>query len=324
MEVGVNKEALSTTKRRLLQQQMRGTAAQERSKPIRPRPPGTVVPLSPEQRRVWLHASQHPELPLYNESITIHRHGRLELGILEASLNEILRRHEIWRTSFSADGRPVIHDDLRVTLLFADLSGLPPAQREAEALRLAAADAQTPVPLDQPPLFRARLVRMTAAEQRLYLTLHHIIFDGVSISRVLLPELSAIYSSFEQGKASPFPAPKLQYGDYALWRELHVNSPAVQQHLAYCPSSCPANCRFCAFPSIGHSLLSPAIGVRQNASIFHLSCWRNSASCAANTALRFIWRCLPRSTCCCFDTVARTISSSAASPTDEGGRSSKP
>ena len=233
MGVGVTKEGLSQTKRRLLQQHMRGIAARERSESIRPRPPGTVVPLSPEQRRVWLHASQHPEVPLYNEPITIHRHGRLDPGLLEASLNEILRRHEIWRTTVSPDGGTVIHDVVRVTLPFADLSVMPPAEREAEALRLAAGDAQTPLPLDRPPLFRAHLVRLRDDEHRLYLTLHHIIFDGVSISRTFLPELSTIYASFEQGNASPLPPSMLQYGDYALWREQHINSPAVKQQLAY-------------------------------------------------------------------------------------------
>src|SRR5271170_5336871 len=224
MEIGVNQEGFSQTKRRLLQQYLCAIAARERSESIRPRPLGTVVPLSPEQRRVWLHAAQHSELPIYNESVTIHRHGRLDPAILEASLNEILRRHEIWRTGFSAHGEPIVHPAVRVTLPFTDLSDLPPAERETDALRLATADAHANVPLDRPPLFRAQLVRMRADEYRLYLTLHHIIFDGVSIGRIFLPELSAIYSSFEQGKPSPLAPLALQYGDYSLWREQHVNS----------------------------------------------------------------------------------------------------
>ena len=138
MEVAANKEKLSPAKRRLLLQQMHGMAGPERSESIRPRAAGTAVPLSPEQRRVWLHALQHPELPLYNESVTIHRYGRLDRGILETSLNEILRRHEIWRTGLSPDGTTVIHDAVHVTLPFVDLSGLPAAEREAEALLIEA------------------------------------------------------------------------------------------------------------------------------------------------------------------------------------------
>jgi amino acid adenylation domain-containing protein len=233
MKTEGRKEGLSEAKRRLLQRRMRGTPNGNESKHIRPRAEDATVPLSAEQRRVWLHASQQPDLPIYNEPFTIHRYGSFDLGILEASLNEVLRRHEAWRTSFSPQGAEVIHHTVRVTLPFVDLSGLQPAEREAEALRIATEDAQQPIPLHVVPLFRARVVRMQADEHRLYLTVHHIIFDAISISRILLPELTAIYASLEQGRPSPLSAPVLQYGDYAIWREGHVDSPVVQQHLAY-------------------------------------------------------------------------------------------
>ena len=182
---------------------------------------------------MWLHASQQPELPIYNEPFTIHRHGSFDLGILEASMNEVLRRHEAWRTRFSPNGETVIHTDIRVTLPLVDLSELPQAEREAEALRIATEDAQKPIPLDALSLFRARVVRMQPDEHRLYFTVHHIIFDAISIARIFVPELSAIYASFEHAHPSPLPSPALQYGDYAIWRERHLESPIVKQHLAY-------------------------------------------------------------------------------------------
>jgi amino acid adenylation domain-containing protein len=234
-ELGVEerKERFSDAKRRLLQQRMRGRASHVGIDQIHPRPLDAKIPLSAEQRRVWLHASQQPDLPIYNEPFTIHRKGSLDLGILEASFSEVLQRHEAWRTSFSPEGEQVIHDAVRVTLPLLDLSGLPWAEREAEALRIATEDARNPISIHAVPLFRARVVRMKEDEHRLYLTFHHIIFDGVSISRIFVPELSAIYASFEQGKPSPLPSPELQYGDYAIWRERHVDSPSVKQHLAY-------------------------------------------------------------------------------------------
>jgi amino acid adenylation domain-containing protein len=233
VQTEVRKEGLSEAKRRLLEQRMRGMAPRKENDYIRSRPAGTPVPLSAEQRSVWLHASQQLDLPIYNEPFTIHRYGSFDLGILEASMNEILRRHEAWRTSFSPEGEVIIHPRVRVTLPLVDLSGLPRAKREAEALRIATDDAQKPIPLHAVPLFRARVVRMKADEHRLYLTLHHIIFDGVSIPRIFVPELSAIYASFEQGNPTPFSPPVLQYGDYAIWRERHVDSPVAKQHLAY-------------------------------------------------------------------------------------------
>src|SRR5580700_9168643 len=143
----IRKEQLSDAKRRLLQQRMRGAESPNENQHIRPRPEDAVVPLSAEQRRVWLHASQQPDLAIYNEPFTIHRQGSFDLGILEASMNEVLRRHEAWRTRFSPEGEEVIHDTVRVTLPFVDLSGLSPIEGEAEARRIATEDAKQTIPL---------------------------------------------------------------------------------------------------------------------------------------------------------------------------------
>lgn len=233
LQVEARKEALSEAKRRLFERYMQGLAQQKENERIRPHLPGSPVPLSAEQRRVWLHALQQPDLPIYNEPFTVHRHGSFDLEILEASMNEVLRRHEAWRTTFSQEGEQVIHATVRVTLPLLDLSGLPPAAREAEALRIATEDAQKPIPLHAVPLFRAHVVRMKANEHRLYVTAHHIIFDAVSIFRIFVPELTAIYAAFEQGNAPALPPPALQYGDYAIWREQQLDSPTLKQHLAY-------------------------------------------------------------------------------------------
>jgi thioesterase domain-containing protein/aryl carrier-like protein len=224
---------LSEVKRRLLQQCTSGMAPRREHEQIRPRPAGTAVPLSAEQRRIWLHASHQPDSPIYNEPFTVYKYGAFNLRILEASVNEILRRHEAWRTSFSSKGEAVVHHDMRITLPLRDLSGLPLAEREAEALRLATEDAQKPIALHDVPLLRAQVVRMAPEEHRLYIVAHHIILDAISISRIFMPELAAVYSSFEQGRPSPLTFPALQYGDYAVWREQQVDSPVVKQHLAY-------------------------------------------------------------------------------------------
>jgi amino acid adenylation domain-containing protein len=231
--VEVRKQVLSEAKRRLLQRRMRGIAPQNESEFIRPRLAGSAIPLSAEQRRVWFHVAQQPDLPIYNEPFTIHRYGSFDLGILEASMNEIVRRHEALRTSFSLEGEAIIHETVCVNLSLVDLSRLPRSEREAEALKIATSDAQGPIALQAAPLFRARVVRMKQDEHRLYLTLHHIIFDAISIFRIFVPELSAIYASFEQGELSPLAPPILQYGDYAIWRERHVDSTAVKRHLGY-------------------------------------------------------------------------------------------
>ena len=235
----MNDIALSPVKQALLRRIIEQAAAAEtpaRAPAIAPRERAEPPPLSPEQQQVWFHAALAGNRPLYNEPITIHRLGSFDLATLEAAFNAVLRRHEIWRTGFrTVDGvvRQFAEAELHVPLPLTDLSGLPPAERETEVLRLATEEAQAPFDLARPPLFRARVFRLTEREHRLHLTLHHIIFDGVSIYRILLPELAAEYAARERGEAGPAPAPALQYGDYAAWRAALPDGEETRRQLAF-------------------------------------------------------------------------------------------
>src|SRR4029079_15330170 len=114
-----------------------------------------------------------------------------------------------------------------------DISHLPSADREAEALRVATAAAHEPIDCSKAPLFRVNILKLGDQEHRLYLTLHHIIFDGVSIYRVILPELSELYDAFAAGREPNLPDTRLQYGDYALWRQHQVSRENVVDQLDY-------------------------------------------------------------------------------------------
>jgi amino acid adenylation domain-containing protein len=213
-------------RRRLLERMLSGQApmpdAAKAPEAIRRRDPAARVPLTTEQRQVWLHAQLAPDMALYNESITIHRRGCYDHGALERALSEIVRRHEIWRTAFvEVDDwlTQQVAPPFAVTLPVIDISHMPEPERDAEAVRLATEDARAQIPLGEAPLFRARVVRLGPEEHRLYLTLHHLIFDGVSIYRTLVPELAALVAAFEAGKPSPLAEPALQYADYAVWQE---------------------------------------------------------------------------------------------------------
>lgn len=202
--------------------------------PILPRDPSRPVPLTAEQRQLWLHAQMAPEVPLYNESITIHRLGPYNHAALEAALTEITRRHAIWRTAFhDHDGELVqeIAPVRPITIPLDDITQLPESDRDAEAVRLATEDARAPIALDAVPLFRARVVKLGAENHRLYLTLHHIIFDGVSIYRTLMPELAALVAAFEAGRPSPLAEPVLQYADYAAWQRDHADPQAMSRQI---------------------------------------------------------------------------------------------
>ena len=230
--------ALSERRRRLLAELLNGAGAAH-EKPgdrVQPRAPGETVPLSAEQQHVWLHGSMSPDVPLYNEAITIHRDGSFDHDALEKALNEILRRHEIWRSAIERrDGRLciVVYPDLRLTLPLRDVSQLPEAEREAAALSIATEDTLKPFELAQAPLLRATVVRLAPEKHRLYITLHHIVFDGVSIYRIILPQLCQLYAAYARGEESDLPEPRLQFGDYAVWREHQIASDTAARDVQY-------------------------------------------------------------------------------------------
>src|SRR2546428_11250532 len=100
----------NAVKRALLEKYLQTNvrAAPKTAPSIPRREHGERVPLSFAQEQVWLHAQLAPDLPLYNEPVTIHYTGPLDVAAFERAFNEILRRHEAWRTSFGiVDGRPV-------------------------------------------------------------------------------------------------------------------------------------------------------------------------------------------------------------------------
>jgi amino acid adenylation domain-containing protein len=228
---------LSAAKRLLLEQRLKGRISKSKNDDvIRARPSGTVVPISAEQHRIWLHAESNPNVPIYNEAVTVHRRGPYDHAIFEAAFNEFIRRHEIWRTSIGVvDGElaQTVHADFSIHVPLVDLSHLPKETRESEAVRLATHDAARPIPLDSVPLFRILAVRMSSEEHRIYLTLHHVIFDGISVYRIMIPELAALYDAYASGNQSPLPEPPLQYGDYSIWRRNRLASPEIARSLEY-------------------------------------------------------------------------------------------
>ena len=141
------------------------------------------IPLSFAQERLWFLDQLQPGDAAYNMPGIAWLEGDLNVVALEQSLNEIIRRHEVLRTTFRAHrGRvvQVISPSLRLSLPLIDLSQL--AEPEGEARRLAREEAEKPFDLTHGPLLRAGLVRLTETTHLLLVTLHHIVADGWSIT----------------------------------------------------------------------------------------------------------------------------------------------
>ncbi len=234
---------LSEARRALLQRYLRGAAIESEAKTgAIPRRKGSgPAPLSHSQQQIWLHSQLAGDSLIYNEPITIHRYGELDREALVRSFLEIVRRHEAWRTTFEWDGDQPVQivqpPPTDVEIPFADLRKIPLAEREREAIRLATADALEPFDLAKGPMYRMRLVRLGDAEHRLFITLHHIIFDGVSLYRVLLPELQTLYDAFAKNESPALAQLPIQYPDYAVWQRDSIQE-IPPEHLSFWKRIC--------------------------------------------------------------------------------------
>src|SRR5271155_1288732 len=115
--------------------------------------------------------------PAWNIAVRFRIRGRLDVAILERALNEVVRRHEVLRSTFSlVDGEPMqfVHSTAAITLPMDDLSLLPESEREAEEERSGIAEAERRFDLQAGPLIRGRLQRLAADNTMLLLTVHHI------------------------------------------------------------------------------------------------------------------------------------------------------
>ena len=236
-EVESTSPELSNVRRALLARRLKGLGArEEETDTIRPRSSGTCVRLSIDQYRIWLHHSLHPELPIYNEPVSLFYSGALDPAILQQALEYYASRHEAWRTSFETVGDECfqrVESSASIAVRLHDLGELAAADREAEDARIAKENALQPFDLTCPPLVRAVLVRMSPGESRLHLTVHHLVFDGTAIRDSLVPELAAIYAALEQGQQPELAPRLLQYGDFSLWRQQQLASTSMQRSLAF-------------------------------------------------------------------------------------------
>lgn len=193
------------------------------------------LPLSFAQQRLWFLHQLEPNSSTYNELAAVRLTGSLNVVALEKSFNDVIRRHEILRTTFTTvEGQPiqVIAPALTLTLPIIDLRDVPETSRDAEARRLALKTVQQPFNLEQEPLLRVTLLQLEAKTYILLLTMHHIICDGWSMG-ILVRELAALYSAFSNNQPSPLPELPIQYADFALWQREWLQGEVIDAQLAY-------------------------------------------------------------------------------------------
>ncbi len=206
-----------------------------RAEPIVPADRQACLPLSFAQQRLWFLDQWQPNSALYNIPAAVRLIGLLDVDALERALGVIVQRHEVLRTTFPVEhGQPtqVIASATPFSLPVVDLSTFPTGAREAEAQRLAEAEAHCPFDLASGPLVRARLLRLGDAEHLAVVVMHHIIADGWSLG-VFFDELTTLYRDFTEGRASSLTPLPVQYADYAAWQRQWFAGDVLDRQLTY-------------------------------------------------------------------------------------------
>jgi len=194
-----------------------------------------VFPASFAQQRLWFLDRLAPGNPFYNVSTALRLTGSLNSIALEKAFNEIVRRHEILRTTFAVVAgqlSQIIASELTVSVPKIDLQNIPPTQQETAVKQRAIAESQLPFDLAKKPLLRVQLLQLSAAEYVLLINFHHIVADGWSIA-VLIRELTSLYKAFAKNQLSGLPELPIQYADFAEWQHQWLQGEVLETQLAY-------------------------------------------------------------------------------------------
>src|ERR1700730_15829107 len=227
---------LSPAKRALLELRLQKNEANRSPvHSITPRANRDWAAVSFAQQRLWFLDQIEPNRASYNVPRAIRLTGALDVRALQQTLDELLARHEPFRTRFSSvDGtlRQVINAPAQLPLQMIDLSNLATGERENRARQLAKEEAARPFDLANGPVIRTSLLRLDDGEHVLLLTTHHIVSDAWSTG-TLFRELGALYNAFASGGASPLPPLAIQYADFAEWQRNWLQGEVLEEQLGY-------------------------------------------------------------------------------------------
>ena len=229
---------LSEAKRNLLQHYLNAQVARPRMMPsaIMARLSREPAPLTISQEQLILRESRRPDAPpLYNECIQLRMLGPLNVPALEKSFTDIIRRQDIWRTTYRIKNeqiQQIIHDDPEhVEMPLVDLQGSSTDDQEEQIGRVIGNLIQQPFNLTDGPLLRLRLIKLSNLEHRLYVVAHLSVVDGLSVYQIFPTELSALYRTRAFGESSHLDPLPIQFADYPQWQAAQTES--FNEQLSY-------------------------------------------------------------------------------------------
>nr|WP_272899208.1 non-ribosomal peptide synthetase [Caldalkalibacillus salinus] len=200
--------------------------------------------MSYAQKRLWFLEQLMPNTAVYHMPSVMKMEGELHVTALEKTLQHIVERHEVLRTTFDTDkeGQPIqiIHPTIEAKLGHVELDlpddddTKPQMERILPHLeRLIDTEVKQPFDLQRGPLIRATLVKVQANLHYLVVVMHHIVSDGWSFgvfAKAFMRYYQAYVSSQEVKDDSALP---IQYADFAEWQQAAFEKKDFQASLSY-------------------------------------------------------------------------------------------
>jgi len=194
-----------------------------------------AFPASVAQQVFWYLELFQEGVTAFNVPLRFRLEGPLDVQLLEKSINTLISRHEALRTHFVEDDGEllqVVTPELKITIPVIDISHLPEERMQEEIDRLGSIEARRPFHLSTGPMVRAELIRRSADSHILHFTIHHSLFDGLSMT-VATRELATIYQAYYEKKPNPLAPLPIQYGDFSVWQHEFLHGPEVARQLDY-------------------------------------------------------------------------------------------
>jgi amino acid adenylation domain-containing protein len=189
------------------------------------------IPLSFGQQALWFLHQLAPDSPAYNIVVALRVHTSLDLQSLRSAFQSLIDRHACLRTTFkSVNGAPTQRIHRRMKLCFEQEDAS--AFDDASLNRRLVESAYRPFDLEEGPLLRVGLLKLSADKHIMLLTAHHIVADFWSLA-LLVQELGTLYRASATNKEAALNTTAWQYGDYIRWQKQMLTGPEGERLWAY-------------------------------------------------------------------------------------------
>jgi len=206
------------------------------------------LPLTKNQRRLWISYLQDKQNPAYNLKLTYHLPGDLNIEIFNRSMALLFQQqHSVFSVFKQVDGLPHVEiHPFDIHIEYIDMSDGGAEKARTRIYEFVAEDSRKTFDIETGPMFRLYLLKAGEKDHFFHGTIHHIVFDGFS-RRIFIQELSKIYNSILAGKAEDVELNVSQSYDFAAWEtQLAVdqNEDEMIKFWKENLNDCPAELKF--------------------------------------------------------------------------------